>query len=264
MLKQEINAAYKNDKEICRFIDDIQASFEEKGKVIFRERNIVKQFEASQSNSGGLDEFIVKKYKCPNFLQRIIYSFFRKSKAQKAYWNAKELRTRGVSTPIEIAYAEVWTKGLFETGYFVSLSNFDTAIRGQLIEHQPFDVNLAKAFGVFVASLHERGILHHDLNSTNVLYNKDASGYHFSLIDINRMKFYPIGILPKLEVCFDNLTRFCGDMQLFECVAQAYISARKLDSPNELLKLAIDIKKKHDEQWRRRKAFLRKFKRRRR
>lgn len=51
-------------------------------------------------------EINVKRYRVPIFINRIAYTFFRKSKACRAYNNAFEVIKRGFETPESIAYIE--------------------------------------------------------------------------------------------------------------------------------------------------------------
>lgn len=259
MKKVSFSSKYKDNQTVKEFIENLSVIFQKKGKVLYNKRNVIKSFELDV-NDDVLKEVVVKRYKKPNLIQKIIYSFFRESKAKRAFNNAIELRKRGIDTPQEIAYVEEWENGFFNYGYYISGSDNASPIRECLIEPENFDQIMASDFAEFAASLHEKGILHHDLNSTNVLYHRSDNGhYTFSVIDINRMDFFYNGEIPDKEVCFDNLTRFTGRMDLFEFVLHRYIEARGWNVSSSLQE-AIRIKNKHDEQWRKRKAFLRKFK----
>ena len=43
------------------------------------------------------------------------------------------------------------------------------------------------AFVAYTLHLHELGIIHRDYNRKNILVHKEADGYHFAMIDINRL-----------------------------------------------------------------------------
>jgi tRNA A-37 threonylcarbamoyl transferase component Bud32 len=242
---------------VCNFVRNLPELFEQSAAVLYAERNIIKRFSADESDAI-LNSVVVKRFKYPNLIQRIVYSFFRDSKAKRAFYNAAELLRRGVSTPVGIACIEQWKNGLFAYGYYVSGSDYAPPVREKLIEPEQFDAVMAEDFAAFAASLHAKGILHHDLNSTNVLYHSENERYGFSLIDINRMDFLPEGEYPSRHDCFDNLTRFTGRMDLFGYVMRHYAAKRGWDE-NSAVKEAVAIKNRHDEQWRRRKAFLRKI-----
>lgn len=258
-IRTTISRDYQNNSVVKNFVENLPEIFEQEGTVIFSERNIIKRFSLDDSDPI-LSDLVVKKYKKPRFIQRIIYSFFRKSKAERAFYNAIKLRERDVETPEQIAFVEDWDNDFFEYGYYVTASDYSDSIRGRLIEQEAFDPILADNFACFVAELHKKGILHHDLNSTNVLYRIDKNdNYRFSLIDINRMTFLPETEIPSKKVCLDNLTRFTGRMDLFSVVLKSYAVARGWDM-EQTLSEAIFIKNKHDLNWKRRKSILKIFK----
>ncbi|MDR0836202.1 MAG: lipopolysaccharide kinase InaA family protein, partial [Tannerella sp.] len=183
--KTVVSDTYKNP-EILQFTEHLHECFET-GQVLHNERNVIKSCQLKDAN-GTINEIIVKRYKRPGWLQRIVYGFFRSSKAKRAFRNAHELRERGIDTPHEIAFTEQKCGGLLEYCYYVSESNRNRPIRDELIRPENFNRSMAAAFAAFAAELHEKGILHHDLNSTNVLYHLNDTHYNFSVIDINRMR----------------------------------------------------------------------------
>jgi tRNA A-37 threonylcarbamoyl transferase component Bud32 len=256
-IKTVISDTCENGSAISQFAEQLLDVFETHGDVLYDERNVIKSFKVKEADA---KELVVKRYKRPGLLQRVIYSFFRSSKAERAFRNACELRKRGIDTPHEIAFIEQKKGGLLEYGFYVSESNYNPPIREQLVEPENFNRDMARDFAAFAAELHEKGILHHDLNSTNTLYyyGDEKNSYVFSLIDVNRMYFYPPGRRPSIKSCLKNLTRFTGRMDLFEYVIQCYCDIRKLDG--DVAANAIRIKKAHDERWRKRKAFLKRLK----
>lgn len=156
-------------------------------KVFCNKRNIVEKVTVS-----GL-EVVVKKYKKPLFLNRIIYSFFKKTKARRAYEHAIELLECGVDTPFPIAYFEKKRFGLFHTGYFISKYT-DAHVLDELSDDDFFDGSptlLARDFFYFTFSLYEKKILAIDYNRGNFFYkfNENSGHYEFAITDINRMRF---------------------------------------------------------------------------
>lgn len=252
-----ISPLYSSNVKVKNFITHLPETFRHEGVMLYNKRNVIKSFILDTSDEI-LQSVVVKRYKRPNAIQRIAYSFFRSSKARRAFCNAAELRRRGINTPQEIAYIEQWSNALFEYGYYISGSDNAPPIREKLIDQQAFDRTMAADFAAFAAELHEKGILHHDLNSTNVLYHLHNGHYRFSVIDINRMRFFSENTQPSKDECFNNLTRFTGRMDLFEYVLQCYAEKRGWDTETTVRE-AIELKNKHDEQWRRRKKFLRKI-----
>lgn len=250
----KLNSTYNDNICIRNFIENLPEQFEKEGEVIYDKRNTIKSFMIDGKR------IIVKKFRLPSLPQRIAYSFFRKSKAERAFRNGMILQERGISTPCSIAYLEKWENGLFKYGYYATEYDDALPICDRLNVKEDFDHTLADAFAAFAAELHQKGILHHDLNSTNVLYQQTEDSFTFSLIDINRMNFRPVGKYPPLKQCMENLTRFTGRMEVYEYVLRQYALCRGWNADSFIHK-ALDIKKRHDKQRRRRKAFFKHLKR---
>lgn len=187
-----------------------------------------------------------RRYVAKMFSRRIkngLLYMLRESKAKKSFNNAKELLRRGISTPAPRAYYECrgllnyLNEACYICDYEDSIPLCD-AITG-------YGDLCLKAFAAFVATLHDRGILHYDLNNTNVRVTVGSDNeFHFSLIDLNRMKFHEPGEQIPLRECFDNLTRFSGFDKGFMTFACEYLRARNLDE--SLLKELAWIKICHD------------------
>ena len=256
-IKITVNPEYEANSTLRNFIEHLPDIFVEQGVTLYDKRNVIKSFSLDIQDKV-LCNVVVKRHKKPNLLQRIVYSFFRSSKAKRAFYNARELRHRGIDTPQEVAYIEQRGALLFKYGYYVSGCDNAPPIIEKLVHQPEFDRAMANDFASFAMELHKKGILHHDLNPTNVLYRPTENAYHFSVIDINRMDFLSEGEFPSMKDCLENLTRFTGRMDLFEYVLRCYVEKRGWDI--ELaMQDAFIIKKRHDDQRRRRKAFLRKL-----
>lgn len=194
---------------------------------------------------------VIKKYKRHDLFKQIVYTLFRPNKAKRSFENAGELRRRSFSTPHEIAYVEQRKLGFIIQVYYVCAFTDYNAIRPELIDREPFDKELAIAYAEYVASLHEAGILHRDLNPTNVLYKKESGGYTFELIDINRMRFYN-GSVPKAE-CMENLTLFWWLSDVYRYILDVYAAKRGWSCAD--IAESIRVKERHDCNWIRRKRF---------
>lgn len=250
-MKIKINPKYE---EMRSFIERIPDVFEQEGRCIFQGRNVIKAFIVKFD--GKDKEVVVKRYKRPNFVQKIGYSFFRSTKACRAYENAVKLQEDGFATPEGFGYVETRVNGLIDYCYFISDVDNSLPITGQLNDPKEFNKVMAGDFARFVIRLHQKGIVDIDLNSGNVLYQPQADGhYTFSLIDINRMKFYTG--YPPMKECVENLTRFTGRMDVFELVAREYVKARGMEESQ--VQYFMDGKAEHDRRWIRRKSFTHKF-----
>ena len=253
--KYIINRKYKDNSLLTDFMQNLPTVFEREGILLFKARNTVKKFILSDGM-----EIVVKKYKRPVLFQRFVYSYFRKTKAERAYINAEELMRRGIDTPENIAWARETEGGLFNIGYFVSDVNDSPAIEDELSSNDNFNKALAEDFAQFVVTLHTKGIIHKDLNCSNVIYKSMSEGNHeFALIDNNRMKFYPDGKEPSDSECMENLTMFTNDLDVMQRVAMYYAVSRGWE--RDMVAKMMQVKRNHDKNRKRRKRFLHMFKR---
>ena len=193
------------------------------GEVVYKGRNEVRRF----THDGVV--LMVKRYKKVNAVQQVVYSFFRKSKACRAYLFAQEFRKRGIDTPHEVAYVETTNAlNLFSVGYFVSLEVPGTECHLLLREVQDYPRELADAVAAHVALMHSRGVLHGDLNLSNFLCQLQSDGtYRFSMIDTNRSHF--TNGWPTDEQCLKNLVRLTHRRDLYDYLLRSYARQRGWD-----------------------------------
>lgn len=262
MMKFEIAAPLAGNGWLAEYIETLPASFLSGGTLIWNGRNKIRSYQdALIDDKGRRQTVVVKRFKRLSAVQKLVY-MFRRHKARKAFCNGILLQERGFDTPTPMAYAELRNGPWLMDAYYISGATALDCIESQT-DRDDWNHALAAAFGRFVARLHGQGVLHHDLNDTNVLYAPTPDGdYRFVLIDINRMKFYdPSQQIPAAE-CIENLTRFTGRMDLYEFVIREYAAARGLDI-EPFTQRAIAQKQRHDLRWHRRKRFTRMFKRKR-
>lgn len=234
-----------------RFVASVPSLFVEgAGILLYSGRNEVRLLERDGMR------IVAKRFRRHDILKRIIYTFFRESKARRAYNNAAALRALGFDTPAEIAFIEDVRGGFVRQAYYVCEYTDMQAVRGQL-EAKPYNSGFISCYARFVASLHDRGVLHRDLNSTNVLYRENADGYSFQLIDINRMTFYDNMPVPKAER-MENLTLMWGFSDVYMAMLGEYAAA--CGWTDEDVARAVFVKKRHDRRWTRRKRFTRALK----
>ncbi len=209
-------------KSFLRFAENLPAIFEESGLMLHDKRNVVKRFEVD-----GL-ALVVKRYKVPLFFQRVDYTWFRPSKALRAYRFALRLKELGIDTPEAVACVEVKHWGLFRQGYFVSRECVDKNVRCLLEDPDHAPEGLFDAYVRFLLEMHEKGFLHGDLNMTNTLYRKekDGGGFHFTVIDINRSRFITH---PTREQCLKNLMRITRTRPFSRQVVSRYAELRGWD-----------------------------------
>lgn len=180
------------DSHYENLVLNIRDYFKLSNSSIHKERNEIKVIEYLGQ------EYVVKAFKVPNKINRVVYSFFRDSKAKKSYDNSLVIDE---FVPKPIGYIEFSTLGLIEDSYFISERfNFDFTIREPLLD-KDFEnrVDILKKFSYFSFLLHEKGVLHLDYSPGNILVKKENDNYIFKIVDINRMKFKSLNINERME-----------------------------------------------------------------
>lgn len=238
-------------REHADFIESIAQRFHSLGVVIYKARNEVRKIEHEDRI------FVAKRFHNKGIFKQIIRSLTL-SKGKRSYVNACHLCLNDISTPRPIAYIEIRTRlGLVSESYYICEYSDMGAIEDGLNEQGDFNHPLTEALARFVADIHRKGVIHHDLNSTNIRYEVRGDEYHFSLIDLNRMRSYS----PPLSAdrCLDDTTRFSCLSEMYRHFIRHYIEA--MGWPPQLFDHAIKIKQRHDRAWTRRKSFSRRLKR---
>ena len=198
-MKITINPAIRH---VQPFIERLPEVFPVSGEVLHEGRNQIRAFDI------GGESLVVKRYKRPHLFNRVMYSFFRKNKARRAYEHALRLRGMGFDTPEPVAWSEYRKDGLIADTYFVSRRSELTPLPQTMRRFPaPDTLPVLEAFARFTVRLHEQGICHEDFNQTNILWEYDgaAGNYRFQLIDINRMRFHARPLRP--DECMINLRR---------------------------------------------------------
>ena len=141
--------------------------FESHGELLYDVgRNVVKRFQL-----GGVD-MVVKRFGRITSFNRLVYATVRDSKSMRAYKYALKLRAMGISTPEEIAVLETFKHGMLMDSYFISAyTPFSSLsyLREFTFERKEW-FPLLDALVAWIAEIHEKGILHQDLNVGNILY----------------------------------------------------------------------------------------------
>jgi hypothetical protein len=162
---------------------------------------------------------VVKAFKVPHLFNRIVYTFFRKGKAYKSYHNALRLEGLGISTPKPIALIEFYETGLLGESFFIAeYFEYDFTIRTPLLEPLEDREAIFKAFAAYTYGLHQKGVWHLDYSPGNILIKRTSSGYQFSIVDINRMKFRSIS---ALEGC-ENFNKLWASDEELEIMGREY------------------------------------------
>jgi tRNA A-37 threonylcarbamoyl transferase component Bud32 len=196
---------------------------------------------------------VVKSFKVPHFLNRIIYTYLRKSKAYKSYHYALRLEELGISTPAPIALIECFESGLLADSYFISeYFDYDFTIRTPLLEPLEDREEIFRAFAAYTYELHQKGVWHLDYSPGNILIKRSDQGYQFSIVDINRMEFRPIS---ALEGC-ENFNKLWASDEELEIMGREYARLSGLDET-----ITIAEMKRHNDANKRIKNFKKRLKR---
>lgn len=214
----EITKGYES---LRPFIEALPQCFEEEGRIIYEGRNTVKVMEVDGYRLN------VKRFLIPRSLsERIKRSYLRRSKCREAYLHALHLLEKGFETPQPIAYVEERKKGLIAYSYYVS---FQSPYSHTFYELEESEIEECKdvivSFARFTARLHEAGFLHKDYSPGNILFDRIDGIYHFSLVDINRMR---LGKVSMKRGC-KNFRKLWGKKELFFCMAKEYARMRGFD-----------------------------------
>ncbi len=206
------------------FICQLPDKMDTEGVYIYGgRRNLIKRFDAPDGTS-----LNVKRYKKPSFPSNIIYSTgIRKPKGERAFLYPTLLIEKGIETPEAVAYIEDRVMGLLRHSWFISIQCPYT--------HRLYEMGdateevyapLAAALAEYCAHMHEEGVLHLDFSPGNVLWEKDSEGYHFSIVDINRMYFGKV----SMEQGCRSFARLWGPKRFLQLLVRGYARLRSFDT----------------------------------
>ena len=207
------------------FIETLPTHFNDpQAETLFAGRNTVRAFTIEG------ERIVVKRFRAPSGINRLLYGRLRKSKARRAFEHASMLLERGVHTPHPIAWCEEYRgKGMACSYLVTAYSEYhDLKLLTQEFP-APHTTEALRAFAGFVVELHEKGIMHGDFNNSNTQWLLDAEGnYHFELIDINRMEFKDRPLTRK--ECFYNLRRLTCPLAPYTYIMACYAEVRGWNS----------------------------------
>lgn len=219
------------------FLSSVPDVFSQEGKEIYHLRNVIKVMQTPDGKSVN-----VKRYHVPRGINRFVYSSgLRKPKAERAYSYAPILLEKGILTPEPMALIEDRDAlGLLGYSYFISTQiewghtyyDFGNAQKG---EYEDAAIALAR----YAANMHGKEVLHKDFTPGNVLWHRDADGYHLAIVDINRMYFGPVDIKHGLL----NLKKFWGPKRFTEILVSEYARCRHFDE-KEALSIVMPAREK--------------------
>ena len=241
--KYQLNEKYS---ECLEFLQNIKSHFSKSSQSIHKARNELKILSCNDKS------VVVKSFKVPHLLNRVIYSFFRTSKAHKSYEYALKISK---FTPEPIGYIEFYKSFLLTKSYFISETfEYDFTIREPLLDETFTDrEKIFQAFAKFTYDLHEAQILHHDYSPGNILIKKedDNGDYIFKIVDINRMEFKNL----SLETRMQNFSKLWASDEALSTMLKEYAKSAN-ENENLCLELGLGFSHSH----KKRKNFKKRLK----
>lgn len=206
---------HKNSELTKPLILETLNRFSKEGELIGTGyRNVIKILEID-----GV-KYNIKGFKVPNIINKIVYRFFRKSKAERSFLYADKLLEAGILTPSPEAYVEFTSLFVFGKSYYISKQlNYDFTIRKLIDEPQCEDYeNILRQFTQFTFQLHEKGIHFLDHSPGNTLIKQTSDGYDFYLVDLNRMEFKILSYDERLA----NFARLSPKDYMLDIISDEY------------------------------------------
>lgn len=250
-MKYKINS----NIDIEDFILNIKENFKTDVKVLHDQRNIIKLFEINGR------KYVVKSFVVPHLFNRIIYSFFRKSKAERSYINTKKLESLNIGTPPPVAYIEFYSSFLIKESFYISeYFDFDYQMSDALYDEKFANRHsVFKQFAIFTYEIHNKGVFHSDYNHGNILFKNNNGIYEFSLVDVNRMKFMTLDDSLRMK----SIRRLTKNLDTLKLIVKHYCKTSGQDFNHLaglLTKHSGNFKRRRKNMQRLKKLFRKNFK----
>ena len=207
--------------ELKEFALGIPEHFDRIGEIIQDHRNVIKKVATAHGT------LVVKNFKGMFFFNRLAYSIFRKSKAERSYLYSLLLRDKGVLTPPPVAWIDCYHWGLLTSSYFISMYHPHRTLSEIVSQGDLNDSDAKKALysrlASFALTLHRLNIYHDDFSLGNILVIEDPNYFSFALVDLNRVVFrkvsYRSGLqnFAKLGVPKEDLNLIIREYAILSC-----------------------------------------------
>ena len=229
--KYKLHPDFQNYNE---FLQNISSYFSSVKVSIHKARNELKIVTLDKHN------FVVKSFKTPHFLNKVIYTFFRSSKARKSYEYSLEIID---FVPKPLGFIEFYRYALLHESYFISEKfDYDFTIREPLLQAD-FEQReeIFRAFARFTLNLHQNNIFHKDYSPGNILIKKENDHFVFKIVDINRMSFAPLSQKDRAK----NFSKLWANDDVLKIIADEYEKHYKVDEnfANQVLYFSNQNKK---------------------
>ncbi len=213
-------------------IINIKKHFANSTNVLYKGRNEIKLIEYENK------KYVAKKFKSPNLINKIIYTFFRDSKAKRSFEYSEKIisLTKDTieygATPNPIGYIDFFD-GLFINESYYVCEYIDNCFEiRELIDKAPYPnwQDITKEFTTFTYNLHKVGIFHQDYSPGNILIKKQKSNYCFFIVDVNRMIFKPFNVLDG----FKNFNKLWANEQMIQIISAQYFNLLLKDKLSDM------------------------------
>jgi hypothetical protein len=241
---EELSIDSKN--EITKNIHNFNAIEGSSGK-----RNIIKKITVD-----GI-ELNIKSFKIPNLVNKIVYKFFRKSKARRSFEYANKLLSLGINTPKPIAFIEYSSLFFFLNSFYISEQFSNDLTYRELInnyDYPDFELIL-RAFTRFTFNLHEKGINFLDHSPGNTLIKKDEKGYEFYLVDLNRMKFQNMSFEERMK----NFAKLSPKDVMLGIMCDEYAKLYPLKTKSEIVEVMYYYSNKFSTYYKKKERFKKRY-----
>ena len=242
---------HKNSKLSEESLLEALRRFSDEGELIGTGyRNVIKILDING------EKYNIKAFKVPNLVNKIVYRFFRKSKAERSFLYAQRLLKADILTPDPEAYIEYKSLFVFGKSYYISKQlNYDFTIRKLIDEPQCDDYNnILRQFTQFTFQLHEKGIHFLDHSPGNTLIKKEGNTYKFYLVDLNRMEFKTLGYDERLA----NFARLSPKDYMLDIISEEYAQLINKNH-DEVKERMYHFSKKFSSSFKKKEAFKRKY-----
>jgi len=232
---------HSNYKDLGDKIKEAISNFDSYTKVLgAAERNVIKNVIIKGK------VYTIKSFKTPNFINKVVYRFFRKSKAERSYIYANKLLELGIKTPTPIAYQKQTKLFSFNRSFYVSeFVDCDLTYRELTTDFSIKDHELIlRAFTRFTFKLHQKGVHFLDHSPGNTLIKKEGDTYQFYLVDLNRMEFGSLDFETRIK----NFSKLTIHKAMIEVMSNEYARCSGEDET-----------KVFDAMWRYTKTFQEKY-----
>lgn len=211
-------------RHLADFIASVPDTMERDGQYIYGgRRNLI----VSMTAPDGI-VLNVKRYKIPSLPADIVYSIgIRTPKGQRAYEYPQILAQKGVETPQAVAYIEDRRCGLLRRSWLITEQCLYAHRMYELGDATPDEYEpMVKPLARFCAHMHESEVLHLDFSPGNILWERIEGEYHFSIVDINRMHFGPVGMVQGVN----SFSRLWGPKRFIVLLCREYAYLRGFDA----------------------------------